>query len=177
MQIDQKYAPNVTMQSYGPKPKIEGVELIVLPLQSDEGGNFSEVVRITDGMVEGLAAPFAARQVSMSILTPGAVKAYHLHENQDDLWYTSPQERLVVNLHDVREGSPTFDVHMKLVLGAGKNVLLRIPSGVAHGVANLYERNMNLFYVTNQQFNLNQPDEKRLPWDIFGAHVWEIAKE
>jgi|SRR5579859_6009736 len=176
MPTDAKYIAQVSSQSYAAKPMIEGVEVVQLPLQSDDGGNFSEIARLTNGQVEGLKTPFTAQQVSMSVMTPGAIKAYHLHYNQDDLWYAPPFERLVVNLHDVREGSATFDTHMHLVLGAGKNLLLRIPKGVAHGVANLYDKNMTLFYLTDQKFDINKPDEQRLPWDAFGKDVWEITK-
>jgi dTDP-4-dehydrorhamnose 3,5-epimerase len=152
------------------------VELLQLSLQNDDGGNFAEIARFSGGNVEGLKTPFEARQLSMSVLTPGTVKAFHLHFNQDDLWYTLPYERLLVNLHDVREGSPTFDNHMRIVMGGGKNTLLRIPKGVAHGVSNPYEKNMMMFYLTDQQFDVKQPDEQRLPWDIFGTKVWEVTK-
>lgn len=176
MKIDPQYASAITVQSYTSSQPIEGVEIIPMPLQSDDGGNFSEVARITEGKIEGLKTPFEARQVSISVLTPGTIKAYHLHYAQDDLWYTLPTERLIVNLHDVREGSPTQNTHMRLVMGGGKNFLLRIPKGVAHGAANMYDRNMILFYITSQQFNLKDPDEKRLPWDTFGAEVWQLTK-
>src|SRR5579859_3799004 len=176
MPTDAKYSSQVFNQSYDAKKMIEGVEMVQLTLQNDDGGNFSEVARLTDGQVEDLKEPFIVQQVSMSVMTPGAIKAYHLHQNQDDLWYAPPFERLVVNLHDVREGSATFDMHMRLVMGAGKNFLLRIPKGVAHGVANLYDKNMTLFYLTNQKFDINKPDEQRLPWDAFGREVWEITK-
>jgi dTDP-4-dehydrorhamnose 3,5-epimerase len=176
MSTDSKYAAQVFEQSYAARPAIEGVEVIQLPLQSDDGGNFSEIARITGGSVEGLKAPFDAQQVSMSMVKPGAIKAFHLHSEQDDLWYTPPFERFVVNLHDVREGSATFDAHMRLVTGGGKNLLLRIPKGVAHGIGNPYEKDMMLFYLTNQKFDIKNPDEHRLPWDIFGTDIWEITK-
>lgn len=176
MQIDQKYIQQVSRQEYGTKPSIEGVEIIPLAWQSDDGGNFTELARMNGGQVEGVKEVFEAQQVSMSVITPGSIKAFHLHFNQDDLWYTAPTERLIVNLHDVREGSPTFDAHVRLVMGAGKNFLLRIPKGVAHGVANMYDRNMTLFYFTSAKFNLSDPDEQRLPWDAFGKEVWELTK-
>jgi dTDP-4-dehydrorhamnose 3,5-epimerase len=176
MSTDAKYQPQVTTQQYGAKPMIEGIELIQLPYNSDDGGNFSEIFRLNGGVVEGTQAPFIAQQISLSVVTPGAIKAYHLHYKQDDLWYVAPYDRLLVNLHDVREGSATFDVHQKLVLGGGRNQLLRIPTGVAHGVANVYDRNMTLIYATSEKFNAQDPDEHRLPWDVFGADAWEITK-
>src|SRR5258708_1564397 len=106
MKIHSNYAPHVSIQSYEAKPTIEGVEIIPLPFQSDDGGNFSEIVRLNSGMVSHTKNPFEAKQVSFSLLTPGAIKAYHCHHHQDDLWYTLPTQRLIVNLHDVREESP-----------------------------------------------------------------------
>jgi dTDP-4-dehydrorhamnose 3,5-epimerase len=176
MKIDSQYASKVTVQKYGQKPQIEGVEIIHIPWQSDDGGNFGEIVRLQGGHLDGFKTPFEAKQVSVSIMTPGTIKAFHLHNNQDDLWYTLPTERLIVNLHDIREDSPTKGNHIRLVMGAGKNFLLRIPKGVAHGVANKYERNMILFYFTNQQFSMENPDENRLPWDTFGTANWDITK-
>ncbi len=176
MQVHQSYTEKVSTQSYKSVPKIEGVELVNLPWHSDDGGNFTEIFRLSSGSIQGLSEPFETKQVSMSLLVPGTVKAYHLHYKQDDLWYVPPFQRLLVNLHDVREGSPTFDQHQKLLLGGGKNVLLRIPRGVAHGIANIYQHDMMMFYATTEQFNPDEPDEHRLPWDIFGTEVWELNK-
>jgi len=176
MTIHSQFAERLTIQHYGHHDQIEGVEVIPLALQGDDGGNFSELARVSNGQFEGLTVPFNIRQVSMSLLTPGAIKAYHIHKKQDDVWYAAPSDRLIVNLHDLREGSPTFDMHERFVLGGGKNFLLRIPKGIAHGVANMYERDMTLFYFTDQQFSLQDPDEHRLPWDKFGADVWDITK-
>lgn len=176
MPTHTKYAAKVFDQTYEPKPTIEGVEITQIAWQSDDGGNFTEVARLGGGQVAGLKSPFEAKQLSMSILTPGAIKAFHLHYTQDDIWYTLPTERLVVNLHDVREDSPTFDTHMRLILGGGKNFSLRIPKGVAHGIANVYDRNMMMFYITDVQFDIKNPDEHRLPWDIFGTEIWDITK-
>lgn len=109
-------------------------------------------------------------------MVPNTIKAYHIHFNQDDAWFATPNNRILVNLHDIREGSPTFGVHMKLHLGGCKNQLLRIPHGVAHGAANPYTTDQVLFYATSEQFSPTNPDEHRLAWDSFGADVWEITK-
>ncbi len=176
MNIASQYASQMSVQEYGNRPQIEGVEIIQLPFQSDDGGNFSELFRLENGKVEGLKQPFEAKQISMSVIVPKAIKAYHIHKKQEDVWYVAPYDRIIVNLHDLREDSPTFDHHMRLVLGAGKNLILRIPNGVAHGAANMYERNMVLFYATSEQFNVKDADEHRLPWDAFGADKWEITQ-
>jgi len=176
MSIAQKYTEKLTTQKYAEKPVITGVELLELSLKTDDGGNFLELFRLKSGQIEGLATPFEVKQISLSILESGAIKAYHIHQTQDDVWFVPPFERLLVNLHDLRQDSNTFDTHLRIVLGGGQAKLLRIPLGVAHGLKNCYQRPMSLIYATNQQFSLDQPDELRLPWDHFGADVWEIQK-
>lgn len=176
MNIQKHYLDHVTTQQYGKQSSIFGVERVALKLQTDDGGNFCEIARLEQGMQQGLAAPFEVKQISFSVLLPGVVKAFHLHYKQDDIWYVPFSHRLLVNLHDVREDSPTFDMHERLILGGGTNQLLRIPAGVAHGAKNAYSKPMFLFYGTSQQFSAEAPDEQRLPWDQFGADIWELAK-
>src|SRR5687767_2491587 len=119
MNIASNYAEKLTTQGYVEKTNIDGVELIQLKMFADDGGNFLELFRITDGTLEGTATPFTPRQVSLSIMEPGVTKAYHLHKNQEDLWFVPPQHRLLVNLHDLRDDSSSLDVHKRLVLGGG----------------------------------------------------------
>lgn len=176
MQIGSEYQKNITTQSYQPKPTIEGVEIKTLTFHNDDGGNFSEIFRVTDGKVEGFQQPFEVRQISMSVLTPNTVKAFHLHYEQEDLWYVPPYDRLLVNFIDLREDSPTYNNKMRFVMGGGKSIVARIPMGVAHGVANIYNRSMTLFYATSSQFNPEKPDEQRLPWNQFGTEMWELSK-
>lgn len=175
MQIADQYQTLITTQSYGQREIIDGVELIDRPFHADDGGNFTELVRMENGQVVGLDG-FEAQQASLSVMLPGVIKAFHLHHNQDDLWYVSPYHRVVVNLVDLRADSPTRANRMRLVLGGGTNRLLRIPAGVAHGAANLTQEPQYLWYFVTQTFNAQAPDEHRLPWDAFGAEMWELQR-
>lgn len=176
MTISDTYSSKISTQAYGEKTHIEGVEMIPLKLHADDGGNFLELFRLTGGMLENMSTPFQAQQISMSTMEPGVIKAYHLHQNQEDLWFVPPTHRLLANLHDLRDGSPTFDAHVRVVLGGGVAQLLRIPAGVAHGVKNCYSTSMTLIYATSEKFNAQQPDELRLKWDEFGAEVWDLQR-
>lgn len=176
MKIASKYQNLEAVQSYGGKGKIDGVELVNSQWFSASDGNFAEILRYDEGRIPNLKQDFVIRQLSWSYITPGAVKGYHYHAHQKDLWFCPPSDRLIVNLHDLREDSPTFDQHQTIILGAGKNLILAIPEGVAHGCSNPYERPMMLFYAVTNQFDPDNPDEKRLPYDAFGAQVWEIEK-
>jgi dTDP-4-dehydrorhamnose 3,5-epimerase len=175
--IASEYAKSVTTQSYDKKTMIDGIRVADLRVMTDDGGSFAEVARINEsGFIEAFAGEgFKPRQVSFSIVSPGAIKAFHLHYNQDDIWFVPPGDRMLVGLVDVRENSPTKGVQMRVVLGAGQTKLLFIPRGVAHGVVNQATAPGTIFYFVNQQFNLDDPDERRLPWDIVGADFWEMT--
>jgi dTDP-4-dehydrorhamnose 3,5-epimerase len=177
MNIAAKYLKKVTTQNYDQKNKIAGVELLVSNWFATTDGNFAEILRYDEGQVKGIEQDFVLRQLNWSLVLPGTVKAYHYHQHQKDIWFCPPYDRLLVNLHDLREESPTFDQHQTVVLGAGKNIILVIPEGVAHGCGNPYQKEAVLFYAVNQQFDPANPDEKRLPWDSWGASAWEIEKE
>lgn len=165
------------VQAYGPGPRIEGVELVELRRFADDGGSMTELARLTDGR-PAAPAGFDVRQINYSEVEPGAIKAYHLHTRQTDVWYVPPSDRMLVVLLDVRRGSQTEGVRMRLVLGAGGSRLLRIPPGVAHGVRNLAAASGRIIYFTDLHFSADPAtcDEGRLPWDWAGADVWDVTR-
>ncbi|MFH1509343.1 MAG: dTDP-4-dehydrorhamnose 3,5-epimerase family protein [bacterium] len=175
--ISDEYKKDSFKQDYSGKEKIEGVEIIELKDFSDDSGNFAEVVRLNGGKVDGVKG-FEAKQVNWSFMLPEAVKATHYHLEQEDLFFVPPTDRLLIGLKDIREGSKTYDQIMRLTLGAGKAKILRVPKGVAHGMANLSDKPANIFYLVSNQFNSDpeKNDEHRLPPDIFGENFWEIEK-
>lgn len=169
-------AGQVTVQDYTPKPKIDGVKFIDLNLFTDDGGSFMELLRLDGGQAQGVEG-FELKQVNHSVIDPGAVKAFHLHYKQSELWYIPPGNKALMGLWDVRKDSPSAGVSMRFVLGDHKTRLLFIPPGVAHGVANTTLERQQIIYFSNQWFSLEQPDENRLPWDSLGAEFWEVANE
>jgi len=170
-----KYSDKITTQEYKRQAPIEGVRVIDLRLMLDDGGSFAELVRFNEtGSLEAIP-DFQVRQCSFSQVLPGAIKAFHLHYNQEDVWFVAPSDRLLIGLIDTRAQSPTLDGVMRIVLGAGRAQLLYIPRGVAHGCANLWPQASSVFYFVNQQFNINDPDERRLPYDIVGRDFWTIT--
>ena len=166
----------ITTQEYGKKTPIEGVKILDLRLMVDDGGSFAELVRF-DESGNLLAIPeFKVRQSSYSQVLPGAIKAFHLHYNQEDVWFVPPSDRLLIGLIDARRGSPTYNTSMRFVMGAGKAQLLYIPRGVGHGGANIGTEPATILYYVNQHFSLDDPDERRLPWDILGKDFWQITQ-
>lgn len=160
-------------QDYAPKPVIDGVFFQPLKVFRDINGSFMEYVRLTDGKIEGLGIDFEARQVSLSKAAPGRINAFHVHPKsiQDECWCVI-DGALLVWLADIRDGSPTAGVRRPFVLTGEAPGLLHIPAGVAHGYK-AGPAGAMLLYVMNEQFNIDDPNEGRLPWDHFGADLWE----
>ena len=177
----QEVRSHVSQQSYAPRSPISGVVLSEQPVFRGADGLFAEIARIdrADGGVQGLAG-FRPVQWNWSLLQPGAVKAWHLHLRQDDLFLVPPVSTLVVGLVDLRNdahGEARPAPH-SMVLGAGRLHRLLIPRGVAHGVANLGAEPQAMLYGVDEYFSAepDRSDEWRLPWDHFGAGFWSIAR-
>jgi len=175
-EIAAAYRDRITTQDYAARPRIDGVQIVDLRRFVEDGGSFCELGRLDEkGELIGLAG-FRPNQMNASEMLPGTIKAFHLHYHQEDAWFVSPSQRLLVGLADLREGSKTQGATMRLVLGDGRAQLLYIPRGVAHGVANVWSDRATILYFVNQQFDATDPDERRLPWDLLGAEFWDIQK-
>ncbi|AEB12584.1 dTDP-4-dehydrorhamnose 3,5-epimerase family protein [Marinithermus hydrothermalis] len=163
----------LSFQRYDAPPEIAGVRFTPLRKHRALEGAFMEYLRLTGGKVEGFDTPFEVRQVSVSWAAPGRINAFHVHpkEVQDEVWCVV-EGTLLVWLVDVREGSSTRGVRRRYVLSGEEPGLLYIPSGVAHGYRAGPEGAV-LLYAMNNQFNPEDPNEGRLPWDFFGAELWE----
>ena len=166
-----------SVQAYAPARAIDGVAWVDLARHHDDGGSLTELVRLTAGTSPALVG-FEARQINFSEIAPGAIKAYHLHLRQTDVWFVPPSCRLLAVLIDVRAGSRTEGVQQRVMLGDGRSRLLRIPPGVAHGCTNLGPTTGQIIYLTDLHFSPEPAscDEGRLRWDFAGAHVWDVTR-
>ena len=174
--INEESRGQLFVQDYSAKPTIEGVKIIPVKNFVSEDGDFSEIIRMTGGKIEGLEE-VDVKQVNRSRLLSGSVKAWHLHFGQDDIFYLPPSDSLFVGLWDLRKSSKTNGVSMRITLGAGQSSLLYIPRGVAHGMTNISGQPIDLFYFVTAQFDPQNPDERRVPWDALGADFWTPKKE
>jgi dTDP-4-dehydrorhamnose 3,5-epimerase len=175
--IVTKYSKVVTQQDYTPQGRIDGVEFVEIKNFASEDGAFCEMGRLDNkGNLEAIP-DYKVEQISYSLMLPGSIKAWHLHFNQEDVWYVPPDDRLLVGLVDMRKFSETKEAKMRFVMGAGKSQLLYIPRGVAHGAANLGPKESRIIYFTNQKFSVEDTDERRLPWDTFGDDFWKYKYE
>lgn len=167
----------LTKQDYSAKPKIDGVQIIDLKVLRDDGGYFLELSRFTGHVMQHFP-DFNLQQLNLSEMDPGVIKAWHVHKQQDDIWFVPPSHRLLVGIKDIRPKSKTRGALMRFVAGTGSAKLIFIPHGVAHGAANLWNKPSVMLYLVNQQFSSDSKtnDEFRLAWDEFGADIWQQTK-
>jgi dTDP-4-dehydrorhamnose 3,5-epimerase len=137
---------------------IEGVKVKQITKHCDDRGFFAELVRDDENILERFG------QASMSMSYPGVIKAFHYHEEQDDLWFF-PSGNAQVVLYDLREDSKTKGETNVYYMGEENQVLLLIPKGVAHGYRVLGEKRCTIIYFTTKSYNATDPDEKRLAWN------------
>ena len=174
--INEDVRGKIYIQDYSAKPQIEGVKIIPIKNFVGEDGDFSEIIRMSGGEIEGLEG-FDVKQVNRSRLLPNTVKAWHLHFGQDEIFYLPPSDSLLVGLWDLRKNSGTNGVSMKITLGGGQSSLLLLPRGVAHGMTNISGQPIDLFYFITSQFNVENPDERRIPWDSLGVDFWTPQRD
>lgn len=103
-------------------------------------------------------------QTTFTVTHPGAIKAFHWHRYQDDVWFVASGKALIV-LFDRRENSPTYGQTQVVEAGTGDYKVVVIPAGVVHGFKVLGNEPVHLFYHTTAAYNPAQPDEERLPFD------------
>lgn len=162
----------LTFQDYPAAAPIAGVWTQALKKRRSDNGFFMEYARFTGGGVESLPATFELRQLSVSRAEAGRINAFHIHpvEPQNELW-TVLEGQLKVWLVDLRTGSATEGHRRAVILSGEEPAQLYIPAGVAHGYQ-AGPAGALLLYAMDQQFNLEKPNEGRLPWDFFGAELW-----
>lgn len=173
--LTEEAREGLSFQVYAPAPPIQGVRSYPLKKHRAENGWFCEMYRLQDGELHlgGEAPPFQVRQVSASYAAPGRINAFHIHPRalQNELWCVV-EGQLLVWLVDCRAGSSSRDVRQRVVLSSEAPGFLHIPAGVAHGYRAGREGAL-LLYAMDQQFDPSDPNEGRLPWDHFGADLWE----
>jgi dTDP-4-dehydrorhamnose 3,5-epimerase len=135
------------------------------------------VLRLEPGaVVEGTREPFVIRQLSSAYADPFRLNAFHIHPRiaQRELWSVL-HGSLTVWLVDCRRDSADAGRRQSVHLSGEEPALLHIPAGVAHGYKAGPEGAL-FVYAMDQQFDRKDPNEGRLPWDYFGAELWEVDR-
>jgi dTDP-4-dehydrorhamnose 3,5-epimerase len=149
---------------------IAGVRIAPLAVWPDDRGYFVELARLGHGL--GADFPPDSIQVSAALSYPGAIKAFHYHLQQTDLWAVA-QGMFQVALADLRHASPTFGRKNTLYIGTLRPWQVLIPPGVAHGYKVIGLEPAMLIYLTDRFYNPD--DEGRIPHDEPGiAYDWEL---
>lgn len=177
--IDTEIKEKIYTQEYsGNREEIEGVKVVDLKNHVGEDGDFLEIIRIKKNSEVENFEGFKVAQLNKSSLLPNALKAWHLHLRQDELFYVLGSSfNSLIALWDLRKNSKTKGNKMRIVFGGGGHRMLFIPKGVAHGIKNLSNSPIYIIYMTNNNFNKDNPDEKRLKWDSLGKEFWEPARD
>ncbi len=148
---------------------IDGVTVQPFPLWPDDRGYFLEVARIGRGLPAEF--PPESTQVSAALSYPGAIKAFHYHLHQTDLWVPA-KGMFQVALVDLRAGSAAFGARNTFYIGALRPWQVLIPPGVGHGYKVIGDDPGMLIYVTDRVYSPS--DEGRLPYDDPGiGYDWE----
>lgn len=175
--LDETSSSKIYVQDYKSKPVIDGVSIITLKNMSGEDSDFSELLRINaNGEAEQFPG-FHVAQINRSTQIPGSIKAWHVHMAQDEVWYVPDEARLLTCLWDIRKHSPTNGMVMRIPMGASTHRMVYIPRGVAHGSVNLSQNVSVIMYFMNAQFTIDDPDERRIPWDALGKEFWEPQRD
>lgn len=165
-------------QTDGEKRVIPGVELIPLVTHVDERGYFREILKSSQITKFG--------QWSMSWMTHGIIKAFHIHRVQTDYWFVPSGvikavvvdcRRAKMEIGEKGECYPTNPVSpsesedpIEYILGDNQEPkVLIIPPGIAHGLKVLQGPAV-LMYITSEMYDPS--DEGRIPYDSLGYN-WD----
>lgn len=149
---------------------IDGVRLDPATLYPDDRGYFMEIARFGQKLVSGF--PPATTQISCALTYAGAIKAFHYHRHQTDVW--APVAGMFqVGLVDLRPESRTYGQRNTIYAGALRPWQILIPPGVGHGYKVLGEQPGLLVYATDRLYD--PADEGRIPYNDPGIHYdWEL---
>ncbi len=145
---------------------IEGVATKSLRVIPDERGFLMEILRCDDAFFESFG------QVYMTTAYPGVVKGWHYHKQQvDHMTVLKGMAKIV--LFDMREESPTHGELCEFFVGEKNPLLIKIPTGVAHGMKCIGCEMAIMLNVPNNPYSYDAPDEYRIdPHDGTIPYDW-----
>lgn len=121
-------------------------------------GILIEVLRDDDNLLKKFG------QTTFTVSHRGAIKAFHYHEKQDDIWFVATGKVKIV-LYDNRRNSRTKGETQVLFAGENDYKIILIPKGVFHGYQVLSKKPVLLFYHLSKHYNPEKPDEGRIAYD------------
>ena len=150
---------------------IEDVKIIPLSVHTDDRGYLMEIARIQGGDEPHAVVHQFGQVYLVGNMTRGTIRAFHKHLELWD-WFCISHGSAKFVLKDDREGSPTFEEMIVVVVGDRKPSLVVVPPGVYHGWMSL-EDDTQMVSTASHTYNHEIPDEIRIAPDSFGD-VWTV---
>ena len=107
-------------------------------------------------------------QINYSVVYPNVIKAWHRHQHQTDFWLC-PHGHVKVGVHREDDGATWMTI-----IGEKKPGVMIIPPTLWHGVATVGHEQAGLLYYVDRQYNPDQPDEERKPFDVLENFPWTV---
>ncbi len=136
---------------------IEGVEMKEMRSVIKQNGYLTEIYRKDWHLDQG-----RVDQVFQVVLNPGAIEAWHVHQQTTDRFFVSSGRVLLV-LYDAREGSPTHGLINEFRMGTERPALVVVPPGIWHGVCNIGDELAVLVNLVDEAYEYESPDHWGLP--------------
>jgi dTDP-4-dehydrorhamnose 3,5-epimerase len=145
---------------------IHGVESKDLRVIPDERGFLMEILRCDDPLYRSFG------QVYVTTAYPGVVKGWHYHKEQTDC-LTVLKGMAKIVLYDLRDDSPTRGEINEFFVGEKNPLLIKIPTGVAHGMKCIGTEIAYMLNIPDHPYNYEEPDEYRIaPHDGTVPYDW-----
>lgn len=153
----QPRSSTATPQGEWKLPAIDGLTFRALPPLEDERGDVVELFRPDWGFHD-----IPVGQVYRVTLRPGVIKAWSLHQSQDDrIAVTDGALRWA--FFDARPESPTRHHLVVRTFSERNRHLFTIPAGVWHGAENVGTGDAVFLNFPTTPYNHDQPDKLHLP--------------
>lgn len=108
-------------------------------------------------------------QINLSHSYPGTIRAFHRHKKQWDFWYLVAGD-IEVALYNEESKELRLEY-----LSGNDDTVLEIEPMLWHGFKVLGQKEATLLYYVTRQYDPDNPDEERAPYDKF--HDWLTPKK
>jgi len=146
------------------KTKIDGLEIVSLPINFDDRGYLFEIIHNFDmpkfGQVYVVGDPVR-----------GVIRAFHKHNVLWDYFCIVKGSAKFIFVDD-RKDSKTFKQQETIILSEKSPKMIIVPPDIYHGWMSL-EDDTIMISVASEVYNKEKPDEIRISPDSFGD-VWTI---
>jgi dTDP-4-dehydrorhamnose 3,5-epimerase len=110
-------------------------------------------------------------QVNVSSIYSGVVKAWHRHHKQVDFWIP------IRGTLKCAVYNPDKEIFSQFIFGEKNPGVLAIPKGSWHGMSTVGDEIATLLYYVTEEYNLEDPDEERLPPNAHKISKWNFPDD